>query len=97
MKILIMCEEIQRVCTEFRELGYETYSVDIQTPSGGHHEWHIQCDGLLILNGGHFCTMDGIEHSVDKVGVSRSGGAAKVRSKTFKGIAVQWLSNGVRC
>ncbi len=52
MKILIACEESQRVCTAFRERGFEAYSADIQEPSGGHPEWHILGDVLKVLNGG---------------------------------------------
>lgn len=40
-KILIACEESQTVCKEFRSLGHEAYSCDIQECSGGHPEWHI--------------------------------------------------------
>lgn len=65
LRILIACEESQRVCTEFRKLGHEAYSCDIQEPSGGHPEWHVKGDVLNILNGGEFSTMDGAEHSVD--------------------------------
>lgn len=35
MKVLIACEESQRVCIAFRKLGHEAYSCDIQEPSGG--------------------------------------------------------------
>ena len=66
LKVLIACEESQRVCTAFRELGHEAYSADIQEPSGGHPEWHILGDVLPILNGGKFETMDGTVHSVAK-------------------------------
>lgn len=52
MKVLIACEESQRVCTAFRERGFEAYSADIQEPSGGHPEWHILGDVLKILSGG---------------------------------------------
>ena len=52
LKVLIACEESQRVCTEFRKLGHEAYSADIQEPSGGHPEWHILGDVLYILQGG---------------------------------------------
>lgn len=51
MKVLVACEESQRVCTAFRKLGHEAYSCDIQECSGGQKE------------------------------------RAKVRSKTFPGIA----------
>lgn len=66
MKVLIACEESQRVCIEFRKLGHEAYSADIQEPSGGHPEWHILGDVLIVLNGGEFATMDGAKHSVKK-------------------------------
>ena len=66
MKVLIACEESQRVCTAFRELGHEAYSADIQEPSGGHPEWHILGDVLPILNGGEFTTMNGESHNIAK-------------------------------
>lgn len=50
MKVLVACEESQRVCTAFRERGHEAYSCDIQEPSGGHPEWHILGDVLEVLN-----------------------------------------------
>lgn len=49
MRVLIACEESQRVCTAFRELGHEAYSCDILPCSGGHPEWHIQGDVTEIL------------------------------------------------
>lgn len=52
MKILVACEESQRVCIAFREKGHEAYSCDIQECSGGHPEWHIKGDVLPLLNGG---------------------------------------------
>jgi hypothetical protein len=79
LKVLIACEESQRVCTEFRKLGHEAYSADIQEPSGGHPEWHIKGDVLEVLNPKDhlgdfeapdqyisFKTMDGTEHNVEK-------------------------------
>ena len=50
MKILIACEESQRVCIELRKLGHEAYSCDILPCSGGHPEWHLQQDVLPLLN-----------------------------------------------
>ena len=49
MKVLIACEESQRVCIEFRNLGHEAYSCDIQPCSGGHPEWHLQQDVTQLL------------------------------------------------
>lgn len=79
MVILIACEESQRVCTAFRELGHEAYSADIQEPSGGHPEWHILGDVLEVLNPKDhlgdfeapdqyicFKTMDGSYHEVKR-------------------------------
>ena len=51
-KVLIACEESQAVCKAFRAKGHEAYSCDIQTPSGGHPEWHIMGDALAVLEGG---------------------------------------------
>lgn len=73
MRILVACEESQRVCTAFRERGHEAYSCDIIECSGGHPEWHIQGDVLEILNphqissmfyGIVFKTADGTPHSI---------------------------------
>ena len=66
MKVLIACEESQRVCTAFRIRGHEAYSCDIVEPSGGHPEWHIHGDVLQIIGGGTIETMDGVEHNVSK-------------------------------
>lgn len=52
MKVLIACEESQRVCIEFRKLGHEAYSCDIVRCSGGHPEWHILSNALSVLGGG---------------------------------------------
>lgn len=66
MKVLVACEESQRVCTAFRELGHEAYSCDIQDCSGGHPEWHILGDVLPYINGRcEFVTMDGAAHKID--------------------------------
>lgn len=66
MKVLIACEESQRVCCAFRALGHEAYSCDIQEPSGGHPEWHILDNALKVLDGGDIVTMDGKSHSIGK-------------------------------
>ena len=81
MKVLVACEESQRVCSAFRARGHEAYSCDILDPSGGHPEWHIKQDVLSILNPENFLfdekdptsihtriefeTMDGIYHSLE--------------------------------
>lgn len=49
MRILVACEESQAVTIELRKLGHEAYSCDIQECSGGHPEWHLQCDALELL------------------------------------------------
>ena len=52
MKILLACEESQAVCIEFRKMGHEAFSCDIQPCSGGHPEWHIEGDVIEQLNKG---------------------------------------------
>ena len=49
MKILIACEESQRLCIGFRVFGHEAYSCDIKPCSGGFPQWHIQDDALKLL------------------------------------------------
>ena len=50
MKIMVACEESQRVCTAFRNKGHEAYSCDIMDCSGGHPEWHIKDDVMNHIN-----------------------------------------------
>lgn len=66
MKVLVACEESQRVCIAFREKGHEAYSCDILEPSGGHPEWHIRGDVLKVIGGGTVTTMDGVNHEIGK-------------------------------
>ena len=49
MAILIACEESQAVTIEFRKLGIEAYSCDLQECSGDHPEWHMQGDVIPLL------------------------------------------------
>lgn len=49
MKVLIGCEESQKVCNAFRTLGHEAYSCDIQECTGGHPEWHLRGDVFKYL------------------------------------------------
>lgn len=66
MKVLIACEESQRVCMAFRARGHEAYSCDIIDCSGGHPEWHIQQDVVPLLNGNcSFKTNDGANHTIE--------------------------------
>lgn len=51
-RVLIACEESQAVCIEFRKLGIEAFSCDIQECSGGHPEWHIQDDVFKVIDQG---------------------------------------------
>lgn len=65
-RLLVCCEESQRVCTAFRARGWEAYSCDIEPCSGGHPEWHIMQDVLPLINGDcTFTTMDGVEHYIN--------------------------------
>ena len=65
MKILVACEESQRVCICFREKGHEAYSCDIQPCSGGYPKWHIVGDCVKLLDGNcNFETEDGAKHYI---------------------------------
>lgn len=65
MKVLVACEESQRVCIAFRERGHEAYSCDLEDCSGGHPEWHIKQDVIPLLQGDcEFSTCDGVRHFV---------------------------------
>jgi hypothetical protein len=57
MKLLVACEESQRVCIAFRNLGHDAYSCDIQECSGGHPEWHIQGDAIAEAYSGKYDIM----------------------------------------
>lgn len=66
MKVLIACEESQRVCEAFRAKGHEAFSCDIQDCSGDHPEWHIKDDCLPLLNGNcEFRTVGGVRVKID--------------------------------
>ena len=65
MKVLVACEESQRVCVAFRAKGHEAYSCDIIPCSGNYPEWHIMQDVLPLLDGDcEFMTMDGKKHKI---------------------------------
>ena len=66
MRVLVACEESQRVCMAFRERGHNAFSCDIQEPSCGHPEWHIKSDVIRLINGYCiFTTMDGKNHYIN--------------------------------
>ncbi len=65
MKVLVACEESQRVTIEFQKLGHRAFSCDIQDCSGGKPEWHIKQDVIPLLNGNcSFKTQDGKLHQI---------------------------------
>lgn len=49
MNVLIACEESQAICKAFRNFGVNAYSCDILPSSGGHPEWHFNCDIFKII------------------------------------------------
>ena len=64
MNILVACEESQRVCEAFRELGHTAYSCDLLKCSGGREQWHIMNDVIPLLDGNcTFTTMNGETHT----------------------------------
>jgi hypothetical protein len=50
IKVLVACEESQAVTIEFRKLGIEAYSCDIQECSGGFPEFHFQKDVFEVID-----------------------------------------------
>lgn len=67
MKILVACEESQRVCIAFRQKGHEAYSCDIEFCTGKKPEWHIWANVAPLLNGKcAFRTCDGRQHYIDR-------------------------------
>lgn len=68
MNVLVACEESQTVCMAFRRRGHNAFSCDLQSPSGGHPEYHILGDATTLLKAKDiaFVTMNGKEHFVDK-------------------------------
>lgn len=77
MDVLIACEESQTACIEFRKLGHNAFSCDIQRCSGGHPDWHIFGSVFNVLHSSSefthrsngsidFFTEDGVFHSIDK-------------------------------
>jgi|TARA_R110002110_G_scaffold111789_1_gene278258 hypothetical protein len=57
MRVLVACEESQAVALEFRKLGHEAYSCDLQECSGGYPEWHIRGDALVEAYSGKYDLM----------------------------------------
>ena len=49
MNVLIACEESQEICKAFRAKGHNAFSCDLQPCSGGHPEWHLNCNVETIL------------------------------------------------
>ena len=67
MKILVACEESQRVCLAFRHRGHEAFSRDVVFCSGEYPEFHIWSDVAPLLNGNcSFRTCDGAPHYVER-------------------------------
>ena len=65
-KLLVACEESQRVCIEFRKRGWEAYSCDLISNGGGQPQWHIKQDVVPLLNGNcEFTTEDGVKHKIE--------------------------------
>ena len=64
INIIVACEESQRVCTEFRKLGFNAYSCDLLECSGDHPEWHFNQDIFKVIK--------------NKGGITQSGETVKV-------------------
>lgn len=49
MKVLVACEESQRVALAFRNKGHQAFSCDLQDCSGGAPDWHIKGDVIPVI------------------------------------------------
>jgi len=49
MNVLVACEESQAVTKELRKLGCSAFSCDLLHCSGGHPEWHFNCDVFEVI------------------------------------------------
>lgn len=65
LKVLVACEESQKVCSEFRRLGHIAYSCDLLNCSGGHPEWHFNMDVLEVIKIGGGTLQNGNEAFID--------------------------------
>jgi hypothetical protein len=52
INVLVACEESQAVTIAFRKRGFNAFSCDLLPCSGGHPEWHYQCDVFEIIDKG---------------------------------------------
>lgn len=50
MKVLVACEESQRVTLAFRLRGHEAFSCDLKECSGGFPQWHIKKDCREVID-----------------------------------------------
>ncbi len=50
MRVLVACEESQRVTIEFRKMGHIAFSSDIKDCSGGFPEWHKKGDCRAVID-----------------------------------------------
>ncbi|EAI4441008.1 hypothetical protein A0Z62_04540 [Campylobacter lari] len=66
INIIVACEESQRVCIEFRKLGFNAYSCDLLECSGNHPEWHFNHDIFSIIKNKGGITQSGININVKK-------------------------------
>lgn len=57
MRILVACEESQATTKAFRALGHSAFSCDLLPCSGGHPEWHFQCDVFEVISAGNWDMM----------------------------------------
>lgn len=49
MRVLVACEESQRVTLAFRSFGHQAFSCDLKDCSGGFPEYHIKGDCLAVI------------------------------------------------
>jgi hypothetical protein len=63
--VIIACEESQRVCIEFRKLGYNAFSCDLLDSSGGYPEWHYKQDVFEVISSRGGKLQTGKDHYIE--------------------------------
>lgn len=92
VRILVGMEESQAITIALREKGHEAFSCDLKPCSGGHPEWHYQCDiyDVLHLNWGGII----MHPECTKLAVSGNRTYAKGKPKHNERIeAAKWTEN----
>lgn len=98
MNVLVACEESQIVCKEFRKLGHDAFSCDIERCSGGRPDWHILMDAKAVMCGGNVRLQTGKRIDIKKWDLIIAHppctylSLAATRSHSLKRTPINWIN-----